>query len=72
MLAKQIEYLGNARLAGVVLGAKVPIILTSRADYPESRVASCAIAALWVDYKQQTDSATGSGCQPKSVPAAAK
>jgi phosphate acetyltransferase len=46
MLAKQLEYLGGARLAGIVLGAKVPIILTSRADSAESRVASCAIAFL--------------------------
>lgn len=46
MLAKQLEYLGGAALAGIVLGAKVPIILTSRADPPRSRVVSCAIAAL--------------------------
>lgn len=46
MLAKQLEYLGGARFAGIVLGAKVPIILTSRADSAESRVASCAIGAL--------------------------
>ncbi|HEV2679388.1 MAG TPA: bifunctional enoyl-CoA hydratase/phosphate acetyltransferase [Rhodanobacter sp.] len=46
MLAKQLEYLGGARLAGIVLGAKVPIILTSRADSAESRVASCAVASL--------------------------
>lgn len=46
MLAKQLEYLGGARLAGIVLGAKVPIILTSRADSAESRVASCAVACL--------------------------
>jgi phosphate acetyltransferase len=46
MLAKQLEYLGGARLAGIVLGAKVPIILTSRADSAWSRVASCAIASL--------------------------
>lgn len=49
MLAKQLEYLGGARLAGIVLGAKVPIILTSRADTSESRVASCAIAAALID-----------------------
>jgi phosphate acetyltransferase len=59
MLAKEIEYLGDALPAGVVIGAKVPIILTSRADNPESRVASCAIAALWADYIQQTDTGTG-------------
>ena len=46
MLAKQLIYLGNAESAGVVLGAKVPIILTSRADSRETRLASCAIALL--------------------------
>lgn len=46
MLAKQLEYLGGARQAGIVLGAKVPIILTSRADLPQVRVSSCAIASL--------------------------
>jgi len=46
MLAKQLEYLGGASLAGIVLGAKVPIILTSRADSSESRVTSCAVASL--------------------------
>ena len=46
MIAKQLEYLANALSAGVVLGAKVPIVLTSRADTAETRTASCAIAAL--------------------------
>jgi len=46
MIAKQLEYLANALTAGVVLGARVPIVLTSRADTAETRVASCAIAAL--------------------------
>ena len=46
MLAKQLEYLGGAESAGIVLGAKLPIILTSRADSRESRIASCAIAVL--------------------------
>jgi phosphate acetyltransferase len=53
MLAKQLEYLGGARLAGIVLGAKVPIILTSRADSSESRVASCAIAAALIEKQQE-------------------
>jgi len=44
MLAKQLEYLGEARAAGIVLGARVPIILTSRADRPATRIASCAVA----------------------------
>jgi phosphate acetyltransferase len=51
MLAKQLEYLGGARLAGIVLGAKVPIILTSRADSSESRVVSCAIASALIARK---------------------
>jgi phosphate acetyltransferase len=45
MLAKQLEYLGGAALAGIVLGARVPIVLTSRADTARARLASCAVAA---------------------------
>jgi len=44
MLAKQMIYLGDAASAGIVLGARVPIVLTSRADSRESRMVSCAIA----------------------------
>ncbi len=46
MLAKQLEYLGGAQLAGIVLGARVPVILTSRADSAATRLTSCAVAAL--------------------------
>lgn len=46
MVAKQLSYIAHAESAGVVLGAKVPIILTSRADGKEARLASCAVAAL--------------------------
>jgi phosphate acetyltransferase len=46
MLAKQLEYLGGAQLAGIVLGARVPVILTSRADSAETRLTSCAVAVL--------------------------
>ena len=46
MLAKQLSFLANADSAGMVLGAKVPIILTSRADSVCSRIASCAVAVL--------------------------
>ncbi len=46
MLAKQLEYLGGAEGAGVVVGSRVPIILTSRSDDTISRMASCAIAVL--------------------------
>lgn len=46
MMAKQLTYVANAEGAGVVMGAKVPIILTSRADDDKARLASCAVAAL--------------------------
>jgi phosphate acetyltransferase len=46
MLAKSLSFLADADAAGVVLGARVPIILTSRADSVMTRLASCAVAAL--------------------------
>src|SRR5690606_11791909 len=46
MLAKQLEYLGDASSAGILLGAKVPVVLTSRADSREARIASCALALM--------------------------
>ena len=45
MLAKQLSFLAKAE-AGMVLGARVPIILTSRADSVRSRIASCVVAVL--------------------------
>ncbi len=46
ILAKQLSFLANADSAGMVLGARVPIILTSRSDSVRSRIASCAVAVL--------------------------
>ena len=46
MLAKNLTFLSRADAAGVVLGARVPIILTSRADNVRTRLASCAVAML--------------------------
>ncbi|MHC2997017.1 bifunctional enoyl-CoA hydratase/phosphate acetyltransferase [Tepidiphilus sp. HLB4] len=54
MVAKQLEYLANALMAGIVLGAKVPIVLTSRADTPETRAASCAVAQVLAHAKRTT------------------
>ncbi|MBI5781540.1 MAG: bifunctional enoyl-CoA hydratase/phosphate acetyltransferase [Rhodocyclales bacterium] len=54
MVAKQLEYLANALLAGIVLGARVPIVLTSRADTPETRAASCAVAQVLAHAKRTT------------------
>ena len=53
MLAKQLEYLADAEIAGIVLGARVPIILTSRADKALARQGSCAIALLLARRKTQ-------------------
>jgi len=46
MMAKQLEYLSGATVSGIVMGAKVPIALTSRADNPETRVSSALLAKL--------------------------
>jgi phosphate acetyltransferase len=46
VLAKQLEYLGGAEMAGVVLGVRAPIVLTSRSDSARARLASCAVAVL--------------------------
>jgi phosphate acetyltransferase/phosphate butyryltransferase len=55
MLVKQLEYLAGAQGAGIVLGARVPIALTSRADKPPSRIASCAIALLLARHKRNIE-----------------
>ena len=54
MLAKQLIFLANADSAGLVLGARVPIILTSRADSVRSRIASCAVAVLAAHVRRQS------------------
>jgi phosphate acetyltransferase len=53
MLAKNLTYLAKADGAGLVLGARVPIVLTSRADTPRARMASCAIASLYADARRR-------------------
>jgi phosphate acetyltransferase len=67
MLAKQLAYLGNADSAGIVLGARVPIILTSRADSAEARLASCAVAAAFAQRMRENQkvkrSVQGRGAQ---------
>lgn len=51
MLAKQLFYLSNAQSAGIIMGARVPIMLTSRSDPAASRLASCALAILVSQHK---------------------
>jgi len=52
MLAKQLEYLADAQAAAIVLGATVPIVLTSRADTVQTRLASCAVALLLAHHRK--------------------
>jgi phosphate acetyltransferase len=54
MLAKSLSFLANADSAGIVLGAKVPIMLTSRADSVMARLASCAVASLVAQQRRDT------------------
>jgi len=54
ILAKMLTYLANADSAGLVLGAKVPVILTSRADSVRARIASCAVAMLAAHSRRKT------------------
>lgn len=53
MLAKQLEHLADAVSAGIVLGARVPIVLTSRADSAETRTASTAVAVVMANDKRR-------------------
>jgi len=53
MLAKSLSFLADADAAGIVLGARVPIILTSRADSVIARLASCAVAALVANFRRE-------------------
>jgi phosphate acetyltransferase len=54
MLAKNLTFLAHADAAGIVLGARVPIVLTSRADSVRTRLASCAVAALYANALRRT------------------
>jgi phosphate acetyltransferase len=56
MLAKSLSFLADADAAGIVLGARVPIILTSRADSVMTRLASCAVAALVAKFSRESGS----------------
>ena len=52
ILAKQLIYLADAQGAGILMGARLPIILTSRADSPLERMASCSLAILYAHHKK--------------------
>jgi phosphate butyryltransferase len=63
MIAKQLTYLAHAEAGGIVMGARAPIILTSRSDDEKARLASCAIAVLYARWMART--------RPPAPPAAA-
>jgi phosphotransacetylase len=58
MLAKNLTFLSRADAAGIVLGARVPIILTSRADNQRTRMASCGVAALYAAARRRAAAVT--------------
>ena len=66
MLAKELTFIAKAEAAGIVLGAKVPIMLTSRADNDRARLASSALAVLY-DYWRSTGQAAGQGTSSKGA-----
>ena len=53
MLAKELTFVARAEAAGLVVGAKAPVMLTSRADNDRARLASCALAQLYQYYKRE-------------------
>jgi phosphate acetyltransferase len=59
MLAKSLSFMADADAAGIVLGARVPIILTSRADSVTTRLASCAVAALVAQSRRSNTNVVG-------------
>ena len=54
MLAKNLSFMARADSAGIVLGARVPIVLTSRADSVRARLASCAVGVLYAQARRAT------------------
>jgi phosphate acetyltransferase len=67
ILAKQLEYLAEADAAGIVIGARKPIILTSRADSAKCRLASCAVAALLAHARRRGGSDATAAFSPETV-----
>jgi phosphate butyryltransferase len=59
MLAKELTFVAHAEAAGLVLGARVPVILTSRADNDRARLASCALAQLYGYWRNRGRAFTG-------------
>ena len=68
MLAKSLSFLAGAAAAGIVLGARVPIILTSRADSVITRLASCAVASLVAEARRTQRSGSNPMTEANSMP----
>lgn len=67
MLAKELTFVSRAEAAGLVLGAKVPVMLTSRADNDRSRLASSALASLYDHWRRNGEVAAGPDSLPKAA-----
>jgi phosphotransacetylase/acyl dehydratase len=67
MLAKQLTFVARAEAAGLVVGAKAPVILTSRADNDKSRLASCAVAQLYDYWRQNGEPLQDAEALPKAA-----
>jgi phosphate butyryltransferase len=72
ILAKELTFVAQAQGAGIVLGAKVPVLLTSRADDEAARLFSCAVAVLYAHWQATGESAVTPIAAPASAHAAAE
>jgi len=59
ILVKQLEYMADALIAGLVVGARVPVVIASRSENMLARLGSCALALLSARYEQRPDSSPG-------------
>jgi phosphate butyryltransferase len=67
MLAKELTFVARAEAAGLVVGAKVPVMLTSRADNDRARLASCALALLYDHWRREGKAFTGSAAAARAA-----
>ncbi len=67
MLAKELTFVARAEAAGLVIGARVPVMLTSRADNDRARLGSCALAQLYEYWRRNGRSAAAEGALPQAA-----
>ena len=67
MLAKELTFVARAEAAGLVIGARVPVMLTSRADNDRARLGFCALAQLYEYWRRNNRSAAAEGALPQAA-----